>query len=182
MLHVPSDFDEDRPAHYLRTEARKLGVAGRFIGFMTGVRLRRVAIVCHAEPELVVIATAGVVSPTVPGRSPIAPARPGTINLCCLVNASLTPPALVESVKVITEAKTFALLERSIRTGENDVATGTATDAVAVGCTGLGQTLAYVGPVTAMGYALGHAVISAVQASLDGGNFIGRASREGSSS
>jgi iron complex transport system ATP-binding protein len=169
-LNVARNFDCTAPAALLRREAASQGIQGRFVGFLTAVPLDRAAVVDSEEPRLLVVVTAGSTNAATPGRSPVAAARPGTINIIALLDANLPPASLVAAVKVVTEAKTLALLEAGIRTPEGGIATGTSTDAVAIACTGEGPRVPYVGPVTATGAALGRLVTEAVRCSLDGGN------------
>jgi adenosylcobinamide hydrolase len=169
-LRVARNFNCDNPPALLRHEAAALGLDGRFIGFLTALELERAALLESDEPRLLVLVTAGTSNAATPGRSPVARLRPGTINTLALVDARLTPAALLATVQVATEAKTLALLEAGVRTPEGDIATGTSTDALAIGHTGRGPRVEYAGPVTALGHALGALVTKAVRISLDGGN------------
>ena len=56
---------------------------------------------------------------------------------------------MVEAVKTLTEAKTVALRELDIRSQfSGDIATGTLTDSVVVGCTKKGDPIQYAGTFT----------------------------------
>jgi iron complex transport system ATP-binding protein len=169
-LRVDRNFNCDNPPALLRREAAAHGLDRRFIGFLTALDLERAALLESDEPRLLALVTAGTSNATTPGRSPVARLQPGTINILALVDARLAPSALVAAVKVVTEAKTLALIEAGVRTPEGTVATGTSTDAVAIGHTGRGQRIEYAGPVTALGHALGALITQAVRISLDGGN------------
>jgi adenosylcobinamide amidohydrolase len=173
-LRVERNFDCGDPPALLRREAAALGVGGRFVGFLTALDLERAALAESDDPGVLVLVTAGTSNAATPGRSPVARLRPGTINIVALVDARLTPAALVGTVKVVTEAKTLALLEAGVRTAEGGPATGTSTDAVAIGHTGRGARVEYAGPVTRLGHALGRLVTEAVRLSLDGGNLRAR--------
>jgi iron complex transport system ATP-binding protein len=167
---VERNFNRDNPPKLLRRYAAGARITGRFSGFLTALDLSRAAILESDEPRLLVIVTAGTSNASTPGRTPVARPAPGTINIVALVDAALTPAALVATVKVVTEAKTLALIEAGVRTAEGDLATGTSTDAVAIGCTGRGAPVEYAGPVTPLGHALGRLVTEAVGCSLGGGN------------
>ena len=168
-LRVPRNFDCGNPPALLRRAAAALGIGGRFVGFLTALDLDRAALVECDDPRVLVLVTAGTSNAATPGRSPIARLQPGTINTLALLDARLTPAALVGTVKVVTEAKTLALLEAGVCTPEGDHATGTSTDAVAIGHTRRGPRLEYAGPVTPVGHTLGRLVTEAVRLSLDGG-------------
>ena len=74
-----------------------------------------------------------------------------TINMIFLIDAHLTPAAMVNAVITVTEAKTDVLLPRSVLTPEGHRATGTSTDAIVVACTNRGEPLPYAGPATEVG-------------------------------
>jgi adenosylcobinamide hydrolase len=169
-LRVARTFDCGRPAALLRARAAALGVRGRFIGFLTALDLARAAVLEAHEPRMLVLATAGTSNATAPGRSAAVHADAGTINITAVLDVALAPAALIAAVKVITEAKTLALLEAGVRTADGGYATGTSTDAVAVGQTGTGARRQYAGPVTPTGHTLGRLVTEAVHLSLAGGN------------
>jgi adenosylcobinamide hydrolase len=171
-LQVPRTFDCSNPATLLRRSAEVAGIDRRFIGFLTALDLTRAAVLQESSPRLLVVVTAGVTNAATPGRSAVAEPRPGTINVVALADLSLAPAALVAAVKVVTEAKTLALVEAGVRTADGGIATGTSTDAVAIGVTGEGTRLRYAGPVTAAGSALGSLVTEAVRISLRGGNVV----------
>ena len=169
-LRVARNFNCGDPSALLRREARRIGIRGRFVGFLTALDLDRAALLEAEEPRAPVLVTAGTSNAATPGRSPLARLQPGTINTLALVDGALTPAALVATVKVVTEAKTLALVEAGVRTPAGEVATGTSTDAVAIGCTGGGPRIEYAGPVTRVGHTLGRLVTEAVRLSLSGGN------------
>ena len=110
--------------------------------------------------------TAGISNATTPGLSAPATPGPGTINTILLIDACLTPAAMVNAVITATEVKTQVLMARGARTPEGYTATGTSTDAVAVASTGRGTPLPYAGPVTLLGWLIGRCVRSALGAAL----------------
>jgi adenosylcobinamide amidohydrolase len=83
-----------------------------------------------------------------------------------LIDAYLTPAAMVHAVITATEVKTQVLMARSVRTPEGYAATGTSTDAIAVASTGRGTPLAYAGPVTLVGWLIGRCVRTALEEAL----------------
>jgi adenosylcobinamide hydrolase len=82
----------------------------------------------------------------------------GTINIVVFVPVALSESALVNAVVTVTEAKTQALLDASIR------ATGTPSDAVAIFCPA-GETVEqFCGPRSLWGSRVARAVHEAVLA------------------
>jgi adenosylcobinamide-phosphate synthase len=132
---------------------------------MTAVYLHQAQAVTLRDDELTLagVVTAGLSNPASPGLSPAAALAAGTINIILLVDAQLTPAAMVNAVITATETKTQLLLERGVRTPEGNPATGTSTDAVVVACTGRGDPLPYAGPATLVGWLIGrHAICLAL--------------------
>jgi adenosylcobinamide amidohydrolase len=83
-----------------------------------------------------------------------------------LIDACLTPAAMVNAVITATEVKTHVLLSRGVCTPEGYAATGTSTDAIAIASTGKGTPLAYAGPVTPVGWLIGRCVRTALEEAL----------------
>jgi len=158
--HVHKDYDDPDPAGDLLTFARARGIDEPFVGLMTAVRLShaRAATRRDGGVRVATVVTAGVGNSTAAGLSPPAVRAPGTVNVIVVVDANLTPSAMVDAVITLTEAKTQLLLERDVRTSGGHPATGTSTDAVVVACTGRGAPLPYAGPVTHVGWLIGRTV------------------------
>lgn len=167
-MRVPRDFNDDEPAEVLHRHARGLGIEEPFVGLMTALDHRKLDLVSREEEGIQVIAlgTVGLSNASSAGRSPRAASGFGTINLVLLLNAALTPAAMVRSATVATEAKTLALLEAGLRTAEGHPATGTSTDTIVVACTGHGPVVRYAGPVTLAGSLIGSAVAELVRRGL----------------
>jgi adenosylcobinamide amidohydrolase len=92
---------------------------------------------------------------------------PGTINLIILTTATLLPAAMVETVMVVTEAKTAAFQDLGILSPvSGKVATGTGTDAVAVVSGNTSPKIEFCGKHTLFGEMLASATIDAVCSSL----------------
>jgi len=87
---------------------------------------------------------------------------PGTINVILVIDAALSPAAMVNAVISATEAKTMMLAEWHVLTPEGEPASGTSTDAVVVACTGRGAGHDYAGPATAVGWLIGRTVRAAI--------------------
>jgi adenosylcobinamide hydrolase len=164
--HVNKNYDHADPESDLRTFARKYGIEEPFIGFMTAVYLDqgvRTVTLRDRDLTVTVVTTMGLSNATAAGLSPPAPYRPGTINIIMLVDANLTPAAMVNTVITATEAKTDVLLAQDISTPAGQPATGTSTDAVVVACTGRGTSLAFAGPATRVGWLIGRGVRQALE-------------------
>jgi iron complex transport system ATP-binding protein len=148
--------------------AQSFGIAEPFVGMLTAARMHEARATALHEEDVTVaaIVTAGLSNPSTPGLSPPATSQPGTINLILLVDAHLTPAALVNAVMTATEAKAQIVLAHGTRTPEGYAATGTSTDAIVVACTGRGEALPYAGPVTRVGWLIGRCVRTTLTAAL----------------
>jgi iron complex transport system ATP-binding protein len=166
--HVHHDYHCLDPGADLVAFARNQGIGEAFVGLMTAVSLEKARVVTRRAACLTVAAvvTAGLSNATNPGLSSSVTPGPGTINMILLLDACLTPAAMVNAVIMATEVKTQVLLARGVRTPEGYVATGTSTDTIAVASTGRGIPLAYAGPVTLVGWLIGRCVRTALEKAL----------------
>jgi adenosylcobinamide hydrolase len=166
--HVRKGYCHPHPATDLAAMAQSLGVVEPFVGMMTAARMHaaRTTVLQEEEVTVAAIVTAGLSNPSTPGLSPPATSKPGTINLILLVDAHLTPAALVNAVITATEAKAQIVLACGTRTPEGYAATATSTDAIVVACTGRGEALPYAGPVTRVGWLIGRCIRTALSAAL----------------
>jgi hypothetical protein len=74
---------------------------------------------------------------------------------------------MVEVVKTATEAKTVAIRELDIRSRfSGDLATGTLTDSVVIGCTKKGDSIQYAGTFTIIGELIGNCVREGVKTAI----------------
>lgn len=150
-LQVPLSFDCDvprffstLPAAYRRADC---------VGLLTAVDVRTASV--ERRAGVTVVATAGITnSSTV-----------GTINTIVVLPGRPAPAAMVEAVKVVTEAKCAALRDLDVRAGSR-LATGTSTDAVVVATEDRGEAYDYSGPATSVGRALGIATYGAIRVGL----------------
>jgi adenosylcobinamide hydrolase len=166
--HVRKGYCHPHPAADLVAMAQYLGIVEPFVGMMTAARMHEARATALQEEDITVaaIVTAGLSNPSTPGLSPPATSKPGTINMILLVDAHLTPAALVNTVMTATEAKAQIILAHGSRTPEGHAATGTSTDAIVVACTGRGEALPYAGPVTLVGWLIGRCIRTALAAAL----------------
>lgn len=174
--YVDTGYCCDEPERDLAALAARLGIAASepWVGLMTGVALDTAAVTARRRAGLTVAAvvTVGLGNLSAAGRDPwraaVPPAAPpaGTINTIVILDAALTPAALVNAVVTATEAKTLALVEGGLRTKGGDLASGTSSDAVVIAATGRGPSLRYAGPATLAGLLIGEAVREATASRL----------------
>jgi iron complex transport system ATP-binding protein len=166
--HVPKGYDHPQPDVDLLTFAQASGIHEPFVGLMTAAFMHQARTNTVQTDGLTVsaVVTAGLSNASVPGLSPPAVFTPGTINIILLIDAQLTPAALVNAVITATEVKTQTILAQGTYTPEGHLATGTSTDAIVVACTGRGQPLPYAGPATLVGWLIGRSVRAALQQAL----------------
>jgi iron complex transport system ATP-binding protein len=169
-LHVHKDFDGARPEDDIVRAAARSGVCAPFVGLMTAAETQYARTAVEMLDGLTVAAVASVglsnvcsagVTPPATARPP-GPPGPGTINLILLVDARLSPSAMVNAVITVTEAKALVLAEWDVRSPDGHPASGTSTDSVVVACTGAGAPLDYAGPATTVGWLAARAVRSAI--------------------
>lgn len=87
---------------------------------------------------------------------------PGTINILLHVSRSLSEAALVETVSIVTQARTAAILDADVRRA-GAVVTGTGTDCIVVAAPTGGDAERFAGLHTAIGEAVGAAVYRAIR-------------------
>ena len=153
------------PQAYLSALVQSLGVESPTVGLMTGVLIERLVrtTVQGEAMTLECFATAGLSNALTVGDPATYNERPGTINLIVTCNQPLAPPALVEAIQIITEAKVQALYAAKISsTVSATLATGTGTDCVAVACPHGESAYQYCGKHTRLGELLGRVVRDAM--------------------
>ncbi len=110
-----------------------------------------------------VVVTVGLGNALRVGDAPGAPAH-ATINILCRVSQPLQESAALEALSIVVEARTTAVREADFPSSQSGrPATGTGTDCVALAWPTQGApAAAYAGKHTALGAAIGQAVLSAV--------------------
>ena len=179
-MHVDDVAPDARPEDDLRAFASGLGIAAPFVGLMTAAKTQNARLAEASCDGLTVasVVSVGLSNRSCAGATAPAPASPGTINALVLIDAALTPAALVNAVITTTEAKAMALAAWDVRTRDGLPASGTSTDAVVVASTGRGEPLHYAGPVTTVGWLVARTVREAIericreQVARDGGRRI----------
>ena len=167
-FHVEHGYSCEQPEKDLETFARDLGINEPFVGMMTAVPINKVQYSTLRENGVTAAAlvTAGLSNLSAAGLTPPAQLKVGTINMVLLLDAALTPAAMVNAVTTATEAKTAVLYELGKKTKEDYPATGTSTDAIALGCSGRGELHKYAGPATNIGWLVGQCVHGALHKAL----------------
>lgn len=87
--------------------------------------------------------------------------QPGTVNTLVHVSQPLFEAALVETVSIVTQARTAAILEAGVHR-EGRIVTGTGTDCIVVAAPASGEGARFAGLHTAVGEAVGRAVYRAI--------------------
>lgn len=85
----------------------------------------------------------------------------GTINAIAVLRGRLQTAAIVEAVRVVTEAKVAALRDLDVRADARPP-TGASTDAAVVAAEDRGEAYNYCGPATPIGPAVGRATYRGV--------------------
>ncbi|MCX6372569.1 MAG: adenosylcobinamide amidohydrolase [Actinobacteria bacterium] len=180
-MHVDKDYDGGSPEDDLAAFAASCGVGSPFVGLMTAASTEHACVVAESRDGATVAAVVslGLSNTSNAGVTPPLTGSPGTINAILLIDAALTPSAMVNAVITATEAKTMTLSEWDVRTPQGDPASGTSTDAVVVACTGQGTGLSYAGPATTVGWLVARTVRAAItrlcreKVTRDGGRRVG---------
>jgi adenosylcobinamide hydrolase len=157
---------------FLRTQVERLHLpSGKVVGLMTAAKMKNVATANRkrGKTTLSLFVTAGTTVAITAGEPAASknPLKPGTINIILLVDGNMTDGCMVEAHKTITEAKTVALRELDLRSKfSGDLATGTLTDTVAVGCTKKGELISFAGTFTLIGELIGQCVRECVKKAI----------------
>ncbi|RTZ97181.1 MAG: hypothetical protein DSY90_08490 [Deltaproteobacteria bacterium] len=180
ILNVRDNFKGDQgpfePLHKtFKNYSHRKKWTGKTVGMMTSAKMTsfRKEQRSARGVDIAVLATAGISNARRAGDpaecrtfDPVEMVT-GTINIIILTTAALSPAALVETVMVVTEAKTAALQDLGILspvTGRG--ATGTGTDAIAVVSGKSSPPIRFCGKHTLFGELLASATIDAVCSSL----------------
>jgi adenosylcobinamide hydrolase len=159
-LQVPSGYARTDPDVHLAEVSA--GLPGPVVGMLTAASVKDFRDVACGSARA--IATVGLGWPiAAAGRREVTGvSRPGTINVFVVTGAALTDAGLVGALQTAVEAKAQALADAGIAAcNHTGLATGTASDAVAVACVP-GASVAFAGPATRAGSELARAVHRAV--------------------
>lgn len=165
-LHVAKDFAGDDLAGPIDAFARARGVPAPWVGFLTAAWTEHAEIAVESLDDAVALAvvTVGLTYPVAAGvTAAAATAGIGTINAIVVVDAELDTAALVNAITTVGEVKAAVLAAAEVRCADGTLATGTATDAVAVAATGRGARFRFAGAATAPGGAVARAARRALE-------------------
>ena len=169
-----NDMHWSGPAFFLNKIVQGLQLPnGKVVGLMTAADMKNVQVrseKCDGT-ALTVFVTAGATVAVTAGEPAASKSaqleKMGTINVIVLVDGNLTDGCMVEIIKTATEAKTVAIRELDIRSRfSGDLATGTLTDSIAVGCTKKGEPILYAGTFTVIGELIGKCVREGVKTAI----------------
>lgn len=169
-LHVERGACCEDPDALLEAYARGRGLAGPWVGLLTGARTQDATIGEESAEgfHAVAIVTVGLGNRMAAGRAPMARWTVSTINTIVLVEGDPEPAALVNLALTVTEVKVLALIEAGFRDADDTPVTGTSTDAVIVAATGRGPQARFGGPVSALGWTVARAARRALEAGIRG--------------
>lgn len=162
---LPSDLD---PASWMKEELRREGY-GNAVGLMTSRDIRRYHLSESRieEDAASCLVTAGLSNAERVGRREGPRHRFGTINLLVRTDRRLSDAAMIEAMSVAVEARTLAVIEGQVATGTDGApATGTGTDCVVIATPAGPPERSYAGLHTALGEAIGAAVLGAMRAAV----------------
>jgi len=177
-LQVPPNADFSNPQQYLLDRAPAFGIpeGEPLVGLLTAVSHVNLQVCAMAESGVAVatLVTAGVSNASGPRHKniyrpePSSPSgiSPGTINMVTLIDANLTPSALVRANTIATEAKTLAIFEQGVAAGNGSPATGTSTDTTVAAHSARGVSFQYSGSATLVGWLVAATTYEAVSNGL----------------
>lgn len=163
----------DDPRAFLETRLAAEQLAGA-VGLMTArdVRRHHYARVTVEDVTAEALTTVGLTNgervgrrasdPTTPAKAPV-----GTINTLVHVSRRLAEGAMIEAVSLATQARTLAVLEAGV-SRDGAVVTGTGTDCIVLACPTEGEADPHAGLHTAVGEAIGRAVLDATRVGVAG--------------
>jgi adenosylcobinamide amidohydrolase len=168
------DMHWNGPENFLINAANQLQLPkDNVVGLMTAAQMKNVVALTekYDNVTLTVFVTAGATVAVTAGEPAASKSsrlqKIGTINVIILVDGNLTEGSMVEAVKTATEAKTVAIRELDIRSRfSGDLATGTLTDSIAIGCTKKGEPIQYAGTFTILGELIGKCVREGVKTAI----------------
>ncbi len=169
-----ADMHWNGPENFLINAANQLQLPkDKVVGLMTAAQMKNVVASTkkYDNVTLTVFVTAGATVAVTAGEPAASKSsqlqKIGTINIIIIVDGNLTDGSMVEVVKTATEAKTVAIRELDIRSRfSGDLATGTLTDSVVIGCTKKGDSIQYAGTFTIIGELIGNCVREGVKTAI----------------
>lgn len=167
---VPITYRCEDPVALMEQQIHQWGYpVGETIGLQTAAKLTHGAILEEEGDQFRILCcvTAGTGNGARAGkkRETFSAYQCSTINIFLLLDAHLTPAAMVNGIIIATEAKAAALQDLRILDEEGDAATGTTTDAVVLGVSqnkDFPLPHQFAGAATTVGNAIGRLVYEGV--------------------
>lgn len=153
------------PGIFLRQKMVERG-AGLGVGLLTSRNLDAYTDIQKSMNGLSArcVVTAGFSNALRVGDPPSFSAGAGTVNILCRVSEPLSEEAMLETMSLVIEARTAAILAAEIPSrGTGLPATGTGTDCVVIASPEGKSPLIYAGKHTVLGHVVGAAVYEAVE-------------------
>ena len=166
---VPLDSDHSKLDQMLKEIVEKMGLPKQTLSFVTAAKVENAVIVSEKQQNFTVstAVTAGVHAAATAGDKAAGDLIPNTVNTIVIVDGNLTVSGMVSAVVTATEAKTVVFRELNIKSlVSGEIATGTASDAIAVACTGFGKQTAFAGTGSKLGELIARTVRQATKACL----------------
>ncbi|MEM2842912.1 MAG: adenosylcobinamide amidohydrolase [Candidatus Bathyarchaeia archaeon] len=163
---VDKDFSNRNPKAFLRKVL--ISFPKPIVGLMTAADITKYALKYSIQKNFSVctIVTAGISNAVSVGENSTQPYL-GTINIIVLIDGRLSKSCMVNLIETVTEAKSMALIDLDVRSKfSGELASSTTTDAIALACTGRGETINYAGTGTNLGIATGKIVREAVKEAI----------------
>lgn len=168
--HVEHGYSSMEPEKELVTYAQGIGITKQFVGMMTAVKTADAGYASGKKDRIRVsaIVTAGLGNMASAGVTrPARSARAGTINSIILIDAELTPAAMVNAITTATEAKVKFLADHGVRVNNGHLGTGTSTDSIVLAISGRGEQVKFAGPATVAGWLIAKCVTKALIEALN---------------
>jgi len=153
------------PERLFRTRAAQMRLSGA-VGMLTSRSLQRYVTAERGSDRIAaqVVATVGLGNALRVGDPPGLEVPAGTINILCRVSEPLSEEAAIETLSLVAEARTLAVIEASVGSIRSGLpSTGTGTDCIVV-ASPLGRAkIRYAGKHTEAGHVVGAAVTDALR-------------------
>ncbi len=157
---------ENMPVEYLRKIIESMNIdPSNTVGLMTGVKPDSFL---FSDEELVSsflsVGNDNAASPL----DGLKYSGAGTINIIVLCRVKLTDGAMVDAYKTATEAKSYSLLSRRVKSQFSErTATGTITDVTAIVQNNTGDEYRYAGTGTDLGSSISRSIYNGISYALD---------------
>ncbi len=184
---IKKDFDPIKFENELKKLKESYKLSNDAIVLLTAVEMNHAVILDKELKSIkfILITSAGTTNPCSPQDSPEnlyqlggnfiiekTPPKNGTINTILIIDAIIPEHVLTNLFIIMTEAKSNVLRNLGFKTKQDNIATGTSTDAIAVGFTNRGYKVEWTGYATEFGYVIGQMVMLGIKKSLVLGGYI----------